>query len=148
MLLLSLWPPPLQGQLSDNVKETTANGAVYVMLAQNVAGPSYTITGLTNGTVYYFVVSGTNSGGESPDSLQVAVQPVSLAPAQLGSVFSGGQLQLSWPADHLGWYLQVQTNRNGIGSNWYDWPETAGTNLFSIPLDTSNPALFLRLTSP
>jgi len=136
------------GATGYNIKRSTTNGGGYVMIAQDVTALSYTNTGLSNGTMYYFVVSGTNSGGESPNSPQAAVQPVSLAPALMGSIFSGGQLRLSWPADHRGWYLQVQTNTNGIGTNWHDWPGTAGTNVFSLPLNKSNPTLFLRLTSP
>ena len=136
------------GATGYSVGRSTTNGGAYVMVAQNVTSLSYTNTGLTNGTMYYFVVLGTNSGGESSSSPQVAIQPVSLAPVQMALNSSPGQLQVSWPADHLGWYLQAQTNRNGIGTNWYDWPETANTNVVSIPISILNPTFFLRLTYP
>jgi hypothetical protein len=45
-----------------------------------------------------------------------------LTPVQLGlqltNLPSGNQFQLSWPADHTGWCLQMQTNI--LGTNWGD----------------------------
>jgi hypothetical protein len=36
----------------------------------------YSDTGLTNGTTYYYVVSGTNTAGTSPNSVELAVTPI------------------------------------------------------------------------
>ncbi len=60
---------------------------------------------------------------------------------------SGGRLTLSWPADHTGWTLQMQTNSlaKGLGTNWVDVPGSASTNKISIPITTTNPAVFYRL---
>src|SRR5262249_43927612 len=41
-----------------------------------VTGTSYTDTGLTNGTTYYYNVAATNSVGISPDSNQINVTPM------------------------------------------------------------------------
>jgi hypothetical protein len=42
---------------------------------------------------------------------------------------SGGTLVLSWPADHLGYRLLVQTNNlnKGVSSNTNDWGTVAGS---------------------
>jgi hypothetical protein len=66
---------------------------------------------------------------------------------------SGGKLNLSWPTDHTGWRLLVQTNNlaSGISSNTNDWGTVAGsisTNQVSIPIDVSKPTEFYRLTLP
>jgi fibronectin type 3 domain-containing protein len=43
-------------------------------------GSRFTDTGLTNGTLYYYVVTALNSFGESPDSAETSVRPASLPP--------------------------------------------------------------------
>jgi hypothetical protein len=62
----------------------------------------------------------------------------------------GGQLQLSWPQDHLGWRLQIQTNdlSGGLSTNWLTVPNS--TNVMATVIDTSptNGSVFLRLVYP
>ena len=73
----------------------------------------------------------------------------SLSPAQSNDVVvvSGGNLNLSWPADHTGWTLQAQTNTLGAGlsTNWATLGYTT-TNAVSFPIDPANPTVFYRLT--
>lgn len=63
------------GATSYNVKRATTSGGPYTTVAAGVAATSYTNTGLTNGTTYYYVVSAVNSAGESANSAQVAATP-------------------------------------------------------------------------
>jgi hypothetical protein len=58
-----------------------------------------------------------------------------------------GTLSLSWPADHTGWILQVQTNALGLGlgTNWVDVPGSAGANTFAAPISSANGSVFYRL---
>jgi autotransporter-associated beta strand protein len=60
---------------------------------------------------------------------------------------SGSSLTLAWPADHIGWTLQVQTNTlaAGLGTNWVDVTGSATTNKVVIPVTTSNGSVFYRL---
>jgi autotransporter-associated beta strand protein len=69
---------------------------------------------------------------------------------QLSAALSGNTLTLSWPADHLGWHLQVQTNALdvGLGSNWVDVPDTSTTNQVVVPADTLNGSVFYRMVYP
>ena len=60
---------------SYNVKRGTASGGPF----SNIASPSinsYTDTSVTNGTTYYYVVSGVNADGESGNSTQASATPV------------------------------------------------------------------------
>ena len=126
----------------------------YVTVA-NVAGTNSVDTGLTNGTMCYYVVSALNAGGgaESSNSAQVSVRPTSLVSPKLQMSLGTGQLQFTWPADHIGWRLVAQTNHlgSGISSNPSDWVTVAGansTNVVSIPISTAQAAEFYRLVYP
>ena len=63
------------GATSYNVKRATTSGGAYTTVATGVTGTTYTNTGLTNGTTYYYVVSSVNSAGESANSSQASATP-------------------------------------------------------------------------
>lgn len=60
---------------SYHVKRSTTSGGPYTQVAAP-ATTSATDTGLTNGTIYYYVVSALNAAGESADSSQASAIPV------------------------------------------------------------------------
>ena len=74
-------------------------------------------------------------------------QPVNPNPTNLVWQISGSNLLLSWPADHIGWVLQGQTNplSTGLGTNWTALSGSATSNIWSVPLDLKNAAGFFRL---
>ncbi len=63
------------GATSYTVKRAAVSGGPYTPLG-TVTTTTYTNTGLTNGTTYYYVVSGTNQAGTSPNSAEVAATPI------------------------------------------------------------------------
>ena len=75
---------------------------------------------------------------------------VNPTPTNIVAVVSGGQLHLSWPADHTGWRLQVQTNAldTGLSTNWTDVAGSTIVNSMSFPIDTKSPAVFYQMTYP
>jgi autotransporter-associated beta strand protein len=122
------------------VTATSADGTAALALSFNT-GSSYNIP-LTNG-----VASGTNTMSLSQPANVVAVRVVSqdlsqtniytvnvlLQPSQtmpnLSNSVSGNTLTLTWPADHLGYRLLVQTNNlaNGVSGNISDWMTVPGS---------------------
>jgi hypothetical protein len=72
------------GASSYNVKRSTTNGGPYTTIATGVTSTSFTNTGLTNGTTYFFVVSAVNSAGESGNSNQASATP---QPSSAGDIF-------------------------------------------------------------
>jgi len=83
---------------------------------------------------------------EVDGSIQV-LSTVSTTPPTLTNSVSGNTLTLSWPATHLGWSLQAQTNslNVGIANNWVTIPGTAGVTSTNITVDPANPTVFYRL---
>jgi hypothetical protein len=74
-------------------------------------------------------------------------------PTNITFSVSGSTLSLSWPADHLGWILQSQTNAITVGiatnaTTWYDWPGSASVTATNIPIIPANPTVFFRLRHP
>src|SRR5215475_5127288 len=62
------------GATGYNVKRATTSGGPYTTVT-TVSNTSFTNTGLTNGTTYFYVVSATNANGESANSSQVSATP-------------------------------------------------------------------------
>jgi parallel beta-helix repeat protein len=59
---------------SYNIKRATVSGGPYTTVG-TATSTSFTNTGLTNGTTYYFVVSAVNAAGQSANSSQVGAVP-------------------------------------------------------------------------
>jgi len=131
------------------IKRSPTSGGGYVNIVTN-ASLTFTNTGVANGTLYYFVVSATNSFGESTNSTQVSARPTSSASVAMNAANAAGQLQISWPADHTGWQLQSQTNNltSGLGTNWVNLPASMQTNQMTVPLNSTNGSVFFRLVRP
>lgn len=103
------------GNAQVSLSWTASNGATlyYVRRSATSGGPyaqistpsatSYTDTGLTNGTTYFYVVSAYNSAGQSADSSEVSATPTApstppAVPANLQATAGNAQVSLSWTA--------------------------------------------------
>jgi autotransporter-associated beta strand protein len=81
-------------------------------------------------------------------SIVAATSPVATNSPYLTNELSGTSLTLQWPADHIGWQLQAQTNSHGISTNATNWVTVTGTsstNKIIISIDPSKSAVFYRL---
>jgi hypothetical protein len=132
------------------VKRSPVSNGAYAVIAANLVALAYTNVSLANGTVYYYVVTATNSFGESASSVEVSARPVSKASPPISFATSTDQIQFSWPMDHLGWQVQVQTNSPGagIGTNWVTVLNSNLTNQFSAPINPAGGGVFYRLVYP
>jgi len=72
------WNPSLTAT-SYNVLRSTTNGGPYTKVGSS-ATASYTDTAVTNGTIYFYVVSAVNSVGASPNTAQVFAEPATTPP--------------------------------------------------------------------
>jgi hypothetical protein len=75
---------------------------------------------------------------------QIKAVVTSLSPVTLSSQMLGPQIILFWPADHIGWTLQSQTNA-GLGPNWVDVAGSTAVNRVTNIIDVTRPSTFFRL---
>jgi len=140
----------------------TTNGYHTVEAVQFYSGAS--LVGTSASLPYQFIWSGapvgTNTltakllydGGSVLTSLPANItvtNAVSVAsnPTNILATVNGNSLILTWPADHLGWTLQVQSNSlsAGIGTNWIDVPGSASVSAVTNLINQTNGAVFYRL---
>jgi autotransporter-associated beta strand protein len=138
-----------QATLGTNTTVTVAGGAV---LSLNFVGTNQVgglvLNGVSQSPGVY------NAGDSAPyiagaGSL-VIPNPVATNPPSMTFSNSGSAIFISWPADHTGWRLQMQTNSAvlGLGTNWVDVPGTTGTNQTVMPIGPANGSVFFRLVYP
>jgi hypothetical protein len=149
-LLINLKWNSVSGATSYNLKRGTVIGT-FSTIYSGLTATNYADANVTNAVNYFYVVTATGAGGESTNSLQASAAPLpSNQPTNLGLQAGGGQLQLSWPPDHLGWRLQIQTNNlsQGIGTNWATMANSTNVNSTNVVINPTNGAVFLRLVYP
>src|ERR1019366_3904115 len=65
-------------------------------------------------------------------------------PRNITTSVSSNTLTIAWPADHIGWILQAQTNGLRHGQ-WFDLPGSDAVNAVVTPMNLANAAVFYRL---
>jgi len=110
------------GATSYNIyRSTTSNGEGTTAIQTGVATTTFTNTGLTNGTTYFYKVAAVNGSGTSAQSSEVSVTPSSGIPATpTGLTASPGnaQVALSWSASSgaSSYNIYRSTTSNGEGT--------------------------------
>jgi fibronectin type 3 domain-containing protein len=134
------------GATSYYVQRATVSGGPYVQIAVPAAN-SYTNTGLTNGTTYYYVVSAFNSAGQSANSSQARATPTApasppAAPTGLQATAGNAQVSLTWTASTgaTSYHVKRATSSGGpytqisapTGANFTDTGLVNGTAYFYV----------------
>jgi hypothetical protein len=87
------------GATSYNVRYGTSSGSYGTTFATGVTGTSSTVTGLTNGTTYYFMVTAVNASGSVNATSEVSGTPNGPQPFSISSAIEGNaQVALTWGA--------------------------------------------------
>ncbi|HEY2082845.1 MAG TPA: discoidin domain-containing protein, partial [Verrucomicrobiae bacterium] len=124
------WSSPIASGVGSSSTTTitfATQAARYIRITQ---------TGSTSGT--YWSIDEFNVFGTSP----------STATPQLAFGATGGQMQLNWPMDHVGWRLEMQTNALNSGAAWVTVSNSATTNQLFMPINPTSTGAFFRLVYP
>lgn len=141
--------PTYGGILSvTNIGQTLQAGDTFQLFPSAASGFTVNLaTTDSHGQIYTWTNKVAIDG--SVQVLSVA-PPVNTNPTNITAMVSGSTLTLSWPADHLGWHLQVQTNSLsvGLGTNWFTIPGSDAVISTNITLNPASGAVFYRMVYP
>ncbi|QJD87157.1 cellulase family glycosylhydrolase [Cohnella herbarum] len=134
------------GAASYTVKRAATSGGPYTNVATGLTATSYTNTGLTNGTAYYYVVSAVNAAGESANSAQATATPVAGSTGNLAvqyragdtnaadnqikpqfNIKNNGTTAVDLSTLKLRYYFTKDSNQSL--SFWVDWAQVGSANV-------------------
>jgi regulation of enolase protein 1 (concanavalin A-like superfamily) len=119
------------GATGYNVRQATAPGGPYTVVASNIASLAFSDTGLSNGTPYYYVVSALNLAGESPNSVEATATPQAPDPF--------GQWQIN--------YFGCTNCPEADASNDFDGDGMSNTNEFLAGTDPTDSSSAFKILS-
>jgi fibronectin type 3 domain-containing protein len=98
---------------SYTIKRSSTSGGPYTAVGSTTTATTFTDTGLPNGATYYYVVSATNSLGESPNSDEVVGSPNVLVTG-VTAVGGTNEVTVSWSAlPNAGTYTVKRSSTSG-----------------------------------
>ena len=129
---------PANAQSATRATLTPASGA----LATNVAAVMFDFTNPASENGY--------CGYAQINIYGVPTLVLATNPTNIMYHVASNNLTISWPSDHIGWQLQVQTDNlaQGLGTNWFDIVGSTTTNQWPIPVNPNDGSVFYRLASP
>ena len=146
---------PLTASVTTNGNHTVEKVQFFtnaIFLAESAASPyQYTWTGAPAGactlTAKLLYDGGSVLTSASASITVTNSASISLNPTNILATVSGTNLILSWPEDHKGWTLQVQTNdlSAGLGTNWTDVPNSTSVGAVTNVINPTNGSVFYRL---
>jgi autotransporter-associated beta strand protein len=130
-----------------NLGPALAIGNQFTVFSEAVSnGAALTVTGGGANWTNYLAVNG---------SIQVLslVSVTASYPTNMSFRVGGGILTIGWPATHLGWILQSQTNALTVGlttpsNTWFDVSGSSTVTNEAININPAKPTVFYRLRHP
>ena len=132
-----------------NVYRSLASGGPYAKLSSLTTDTTYLDSTVQNGKAYYYVVTALDIlGDESAYSNEVVARPASTTVMPISFAKLNNGLQFTWPADHTGWRLMMNTNDLANSNAWVTVSNSASTNQMWIPFDPAQNNVFFQLIYP
>lgn len=113
---VSLTWTPSYGATSYNILRSTTSGSGYALVGTS-SSPSYSDSGLVNGTTYYYVVNAVGPNGQSANSSEASAITTSATPTGLTVTPGNAAVTLSWNATALASSYNIKRTTTS-GSNY------------------------------
>jgi hypothetical protein len=132
----------------------TAMGAGTYVIAQQASGTmtgTPTLAAVLPGTLGQGLASGlTASLNISGTDLLLVVAAPTFNPNPTNLTFNvtGSTLNLTWPSDYLGWYLQSNAVALASASDWHTVPNSQTVTNLAITISASKTNVFFRMLKP
>jgi hypothetical protein len=134
----------VSGASSYNIKRCLSQNGTYSNIQTGDTNTTYTDTGLTNGTTYYYKVSAVNLIGEGVDSDSVSVRPVHSTvpskPLNLVAVSGDCQVILYW--DSADQATSYNVKRSVTENGTYTTIKTGLTDTIYIDTEVTNGTMY------
>jgi rhamnogalacturonan endolyase len=106
----------VSGAASYYLYSGTVSNDVTTPVVSAYSGTSYTNTGLTDGTTYYYVVTATNAGGLGPNSPEASATPSATVAPPRNLIWKGDGSANLWNVDGVAnWLSNITTTVFNIG---------------------------------
>jgi autotransporter-associated beta strand protein len=133
-----------------NAGPVLTNGATFTLFSKPVSGfANITLPTAGLGT-YVWTTNLAVNGSITLVSGGVVPYTVNQTSTNIVTTVTNGTLTLTWPADHIGWRLQVQTNPLTVGfyTNWYTVTGSSTTDSVNAVMNPAIGSVFYRLVYP
>jgi hypothetical protein len=124
------------------------NGDTFTLFSKPVSGFASVVLPATDPTGTTNYVWNNNLAGNGTISLASGgLNAINPNPTNIVFGVTNGNLYMSWPSDHVGWFLQAETNALSVGlsSNWVNVVGSDQTNAVVMPINPTNGSVFYRM---
>jgi autotransporter-associated beta strand protein len=115
-----------------------------------VAGDTFTLFSATTHAGNFASIVGSPGGSLGFSFANGVLTVISTAanPTNITFSVSGSTLTLSWPADHLGWYVQSNSVSIVNSGAWFDVPGSQSGTSLNVTVNPAQPQIFFRMRHP
>ena len=144
----------VSGATGYNVKRAATSGGPYAVVANGLTTTSYTNTGLTNGTTYYYVVTASAGVADSVNSTEASGRPTapitSAEQTEITVATSGGTATITQKSSVVGHTYQLQYCTDLVAGVWQNYGSAVAGNgsdlAFTAPTSLNAACCFFRLS--
>jgi hypothetical protein len=131
----------------------TSSGVQTVAITRTLTSGDYylSVEGIGSGNPLTTGYSDYGSAGSYALAINLPAAGITAtSPTAITLTPGGNLLELMWPADHIGWRLEAQTNAVGasLGTNWFNVAGASTTNRVFVPINAAKGSVFFRLAYP